>query len=207
MSEAKELNSKRKRTRSAKGLALDEMKTLKSGKQSPKAKQSKSSDKAKSKASRKIVFNEPEKEQSSAQVNNNDSVMVISKNKRIVDSHKSKSGSLKPKTRNPCNEVGKEMIIDPCFKNMLRKELAAEKHAKERVINSTETNVLQESVERSDGICMEVEGLEELDYVDNIVDNELSDFEDGMLESAEVLLGVTKSMGNEEQCKGEACVN
>ena len=127
--------------------------------------------------------------------------MVISKNKRIVDSHKSKSGSLKPKTRNPCNEVGKEMIIDPCFKNMLRKELAAEKRAKERVINSTETNVLQESAERSDGICMEVEGLEELDYVDNVVDNELSDFEDGMLESAEALVGVTRSMGNENSVK------
>ena len=82
----------RKRTRSAKGAALDELCAKRVAKKSPKtAGEAKEKDKTKVKVNRRIVFNENENEHREKQVNNNATKTVPSKGrieklpKKIID--------------------------------------------------------------------------------------------------------------------------
>ena len=79
-------------------------------------------------------------------------------------------------------------IVDPCFKNVLRKELQQERLANKIKLKgkgmvhkaNKPLNMLQvegEKTHKRDGTQLEVDGLEELDYVDDVIDDELSDFE------------------------------
>ena len=179
----------RKRTRSVKGQAYDELqaheKAAKS--KSPKRKQPKTLDneKTKSKVSRRIVFDD---DQTGKQVNNNSNVRVIKNGgiKRKMNT-KGNNDSLKKAKANATGTKGSK-IIDPCFKNVLRKELEVERKQtiaknKDSTLNSNKTTVLQsiDPKERNrDGININVEGsdLEELDYVDDLIDDEeIEEFE------------------------------
>ena len=175
----------RKRTRSVKGQALDEMKAAndKAKSKSPKTKQLKiavTTNKEKPKASRRIVFGDEQPESSCIQVNNNSNVKGPAK---VARGSKISNTS----TRNSNKE---HQVMDPCFKNILRGELLAEKKQQklknmsskiDKFENITETNcVLQnekQTKRNKDGINIDVEGIEELDYVDDYVDDELSDYE------------------------------
>ena len=67
-------------------------------------------------------------------------------------------------------------VIDPCFKNVLRKKLENDRKLKHK-----SSVLLQGHDRQQDGINIDVEteDLEELDYVDDVVDEDLSDFEEG----------------------------
>ena len=109
-------STKRKRTRSEKGLAFDEM-------VSQTTKKERKADKAERKqVKRRIVFNEEIQ-----QVNNNATrgIKVLD----ISEGNKTKGKSTKTvkvvKDANS-NKRGSEKVIDPCFQNVLSKELAME---------------------------------------------------------------------------------
>ena len=89
------------------------------------------------------------------------------------------------------------------------KEVNAEEAKQGAVVHvknpNIDLNVLQADSNQRDGISMDVEGLEELDYVDDVVDEDLSDFEGDEFsngtpgcpdKSTEPSLRVTGSTGN-----------
>ena len=173
---------------SVKGQAFDEMQRKSDKLKSPKTKQIKVMEKEKSRVSRRIVFDEkPDK-----QVNNNSNLRVKTRSTRsnqlkIQNKSSGLSNARHEKEAENLNQRASK-IVDPCFKNVLRKELQ-----QERLLNKIKLkgkgvvqkankplNILQvegEKTHKRDGIQLEVDGLEELDYVDDVIDDELSDFE------------------------------
>ena len=108
---------KRKRTRSEKGIAYDEMFAEKS----PKAK------KEKSKVSRRIVFNNDSAE--SSQVNNNATVKQNKNEQEKITALKKGKTVKNVDTINQTKSVTK--VIDKCFQNVWRKEQELEKKLKQ----------------------------------------------------------------------------
>ena len=189
----------RKRTRSKKGQAYDEM-MLEA--KSPKVKEAKRGVKPKPKASQKIVFNS---ESDQEQVNNNASFVM--RNREIQNDGLTAKNIKKDKSGKTVVQVHKTGVFDPCFKNVLQKELAMEKNSKQakkaKIVKDNKSLLQEKEISHRDGIHLDVDGdLEELDYVDDVVDDkDLSDFGDEMVEMETVnhdkqtpLSGATQNM-------------
>ena len=167
----------RKRTRSEKGLQFDEMKKSKSPKagknkqlkldklsKAETSKTQKNNKTVKPKASRRIVFddgktNKVDLDGISVDQNNNATLVKRCKGQNGPESVTSKAIS------NP-----KAKIIDPCFKRVWEKEMALDA--------KTKMNKISSQVDKKDGINLDVENEEDLDYVDDLLDDELSYVED-----------------------------
>ena len=169
-------DGKRKRTRSEKGMAYDEM--LHDTK-SPKTK------KVKLKVSQKIVFSSDTED--TEQVNNNANIEMFGKNQldTVNKNHVSGKGGIK---HGKVKNAKTNKVIDPCFQRVWRQEMALEKKLKATnkavdnanfVLQETAKGTNDHSCHRRDGVTLDVDGdLEELDYVDDVVDDELSDYEE-----------------------------
>ena len=185
----RESNS-RKRTRSAKGLAFDEMTNAKV--KSPSVKQARLVGKTnkslvkESKVSNKIVFK------------GNNGIQEETSDKNQVNNNSNVSNRNTKAKKFPDKVKVKQKILDLCFKNVWRKELNKETKAKLGKVRAKEISnsksVLQEAdieVDVRDGINLDVEGgPEDLDYVDDIIDEDLSDFKE-----VETLENVTEPTG------------
>ena len=166
----------RKRTRSAKGLALDEAKE-------------------KTKVKRKIVLDDGKTNE--CQVNNNASNIVTKTNrgesllrtsKQRKESTSTKSKSLNKKVAEHDQlEFKKSKIIDLCFRNVWNREAKMLKNGKKQIVDNPKVVSkfqTQGDSRDHDGIVIDVEGgmdgIEELDYVDDVLDGEvdgISDFD------------------------------
>ena len=179
----------RKCTRSAKGLAFDEMKETAKSK-SPKKKLVKTAQ-VKPKASRKIVFND-EPSSTNAQVNNNATSLTRNREKNQVEldlkrsEGASKKSSLRVNKSGACKKItgkvikkteDKGKLLDPCFKNVFQKEYGKQQGISDNRMVSSEFQ--NRAICVRDGFDLEVEdGIEELDYVDDILDgDELIEYE------------------------------
>ena len=158
----------RKRTRSKRGQLFDKMRK-KSSHSSGKAKQRKTDEvKTKSNVSRHIVFSDERQQKPEVGFNNNATV--------TVDNRSSRS--------KPDGKSVKMTRIDPCFKNVLEKELAMErkqnqiakgaKTSKMNGCNKKTRSMLQGTgaagvgQNHKDRIDIDVELEEDLDYVDDV---------------------------------------
>ena len=163
--------SGQKRTRSAKGLALDQEKE-KGTVSSPEPKERRVSQREKSKASRKIIFSE--------EVNANSNAASIvggaTKANVIKQDNAFKKGI---KVNTTLLNRGKK-LMHPCFQNVMCKEQLALKKQKQLTnkIKDKCSSSLQDS--RDDGIQLNVEAdFVDLDYIDDMADTEvLSETED-----------------------------
>ena len=203
-----------KRTRSEKGCALDEMKNLKSP--SAKLHKPESSTNKKTKVCRKIVFKEGNnpREAQNDQVNNNSNVKKVV---RAKDSAKNRKGDLakavvKGKTSTmDANKCKKDKIIDPCFRNVWRKEVL-QNHTRANNVNNSEFQEEGKDPNTSDGIVIDVEGCEDLDYVDDVIDEEdLNEYEEVEGEQVEIQVevlplspGATSKTGNGNSTKSKS---
>ena len=166
--------NKRKRTRSAKGQAYDELLLEGKSPKAPKAKESQKMEKEKPKASRKIIFHSDTED--TEPVNNNAVVKAVVHSRDVVTTKESAPKKRNMKVVKSANNK-KSRVIDPCFKNVLNKELEMERRvalasSKNNMVSKGKNNAnfkLQDSTTevRRDGIQLEVDGLEDLDYVDD----------------------------------------
>ena len=192
-----------KRTQSAKGKWYDELIGKEKAK-SPKQKQIKLSErKEKSAVSRKIIFKDDNKQVKQSKNNN-----------ATVKETKGQKGQIKSVTGKDSRQdklilefdTGNKRIMDPCFRNVLRKELALEAKQKENQKTKKQNKIYNSKVQETevkagtsrdvagnaqDGICLTVDGEidEDLDYVDDVLGDE--DFEvevvsQQMIESSDV---------------------
>ena len=105
-----------------------------------------------------------------------DDVRKIIKVKKNVRQAKNSCSKRQEEQQQNVDSTETSRVIDPCFKNVLRKELENDRKLKHK------SSVLLQGHDRlQDGINIDVEteDLEELDYVDDVVDEDLSDFEEG----------------------------
>ena len=175
--------STRKCTRSAKGLEHDEILNKADKNNSEKKRRSVE----KPKASRKIVFNDEPKVKAVKNLNQNHN-KIIGKNTdykthwKLIDDRVARQ-LVNKQTGQQAKQIGKNFkestsvvarskIIDPCFKNVLAKELKMDKQNARRNDNNQlfefQTNDSLECTQ--DGIVLDVEA-EELDYVDDLDDD------------------------------------
>ena len=174
----------RKRTRSEKGLAFDEMNA-----KSPKVKTIKLAlkEKPKSKVSHRIIFNDEKEEESNKekvadklikQKNNNSTVMGI----------KSKIHVKNNKVPNVAVGKKKKPLLHDCFKKVFRWDVKQGKINLQELKNSepeifeqikeSDPSLFQNpGMDTGDGINMNIEGLDDLDYVDDEIDGDFSDIE------------------------------
>ena len=204
------VSAKSKRTRSKKGIAFDEM-VLQTNRKERKV------DKAvKTQVKRCIVFND-ESNDEVQQVNNSATRANRVSNMNEGNKTRGKKAKTVKETKkiNPDKNTG-ERIIDPCFQNVLRKELAMEHRLTEKnvtrnkVSNVANVNSIDLQGARKDNIDIEVEGSvpeEDLDYVDDVLDCGLSNFleeelvvEDAKEKSTKRLPGATV---HEKEADGE----
>ena len=166
----------RKRTRSLKGLAFDEMKNVKSRTKSPSVKHAKLDGKAdkatelkrKTNLSQKIIFKENESDEIGQR--KTDGMNQVNNNSNVI------KGVTKGINKQTKVKKIKSKVIHQCFRNVWRKELANEKHLKAKVgeLKNLKVNSVLQNEEQakdiSDGINLDIEGgPEDLDYVDNIM--------------------------------------
>ena len=155
----------RKRTRSEKGQLFDEM----MGK-SPSQDRSKVLKNGKSKAIRRIVFNDEKQVNVNGKLdsNNNASMRVLTKGStrdKLTDK------AVNRKDVEVKDNPGK--LLDPCFRNVWRKEMQANKN--KSVCNSTQQVNHEEEMDTRDGIILSVDAEE---YIDNIDDEEVEDLQE-----------------------------
>ena len=163
----------RKRVRSAKGMEYDELNVKNSqsnGGQSKSKRKCKDSS-AKSKVSCKIVFTETAEVNRNKGRNNNATTANLSK---VTSRSRQKNVDEIQKSDSRRNSK----IIDPYFKNVWNKEFGKEVITdSDNLPNNTKVVKLQEKEKKSDGIILDIEVDEDLDYVDDVEDGTLSDTE------------------------------
>ena len=180
--------SSRKRTRSAKGLILDKMmnKNTPKGRDSDKRIKLGSKSDERAKVSRKIIFNDENKvrkikTRSSLRSNVTCSTKGHNNNATMVKLTTKETDNTK-KLVIKAHEKSKR-IFDPHFHNVWSKEFGgmSSKNAK---TNGLVSSVPQDSnVSNGINLVVDVDSQEEeLDYVDDVIDEELSDLEVGKVE-------------------------